>query len=229
MTECGIPSITLLGNKDDYLSILQRLDKLEEFGSESTIFSRLLRPILRQFAIAFDMVEEGKTPDPDFWGRICHYDSGGSGPSYISGWLTAFCVWSQKGEWQGVNLDQIEQPLTEVEKSVLEEHNSRHPGSLVLDGLRYSRIETGEIPPGSCEVDIKLNDNGEKMDSVMVAGHVGNTVSASGPEGIMDTLQPQAEWFMFVKEGRPPLDYQAMFPPLLQWSSPHVDLLPWTD
>jgi hypothetical protein len=223
MISCGIPSITLLGTKDDYLTIFQRLDKLNEFGQESTIFARLLRPILTQFVTAFDMVEGGKTPDPNFWGKICHYHQGGCGPSYISGWIAAFCVWDKKGKWQGVNIDTIEQPLTEAEKLALEQTNSRHPeplvldglqyfridtnsrhpGPLVLDGLRYPRIDTDQIPPGSCEVDIKLNDNGEQMDSVIVAGHVGNTVSASGPEGIMDTLQPQAEWFMFVKEDRP--------------------------
>jgi hypothetical protein len=211
--DCGIPSITLLGTKDDYLSILQRLDKLEEFGHESTIFARLLRPILTQFVTAFDTVEEGKTPDPDFWGKICHYDSGGSGPSYISGWLTAFCMWDHKGKWQGGNIDQMEQPLTEAEKLILERKKTRPylEAPLILDGLRYPRIDIGNIPPGSCEVDIKLNDNGEEVDSRMVAGHVGNTVSASGPEGIMDTLRPQAEWFMFVKEDRPAPNYGAMY------------------
>ncbi|PVF95613.1 hypothetical protein CPB86DRAFT_817054 [Serendipita vermifera] len=95
---CGIPSITLQGTKEDYLSIFQRLDKLEEFGREPTAFAQLLRPVINQFAAAFDAVEEGKTPDPDFWGKICHYHRGGSGPSYISGWISAFCVWNGKGK-----------------------------------------------------------------------------------------------------------------------------------
>lgn len=197
---CGIPSITLLGTKEDYLAILLRLDKLDEFGHEPTVFARLLRPVVKNFATAFDMIEEGKTPDPDFWGKICHYHSGGSGPSYISGWLSAFCVWNKKGKWQGGNMDLIEEPIPESEKSALERNRFGPPPPLVLDGLRYPCIDTGEIPTGYCEVDVKLDDNGHAMDCMMVAGHVGNVVSATGPQGIMDTLQPQAEWFMFVKE-----------------------------
>jgi hypothetical protein len=201
----------LLGTKKDYLAILKRLDRLDDFGRESTIFARFLRPILRQFANAFDMVKKGKTPDPDFWGKICHYKSGGSGPSYIGGWISAFCVWDGNGKWQGPKMDQIDQPLTASERIALDRDRFGPPSPLVLDGLRYPCIDTGAIPPGSCEVDIKLIDNGEEMDSMMIAGHVGNTVSASRPEGIMDTVQPQAEWFMFVKEKKPPLDYRAMF------------------
>jgi hypothetical protein len=197
---CGIPSITLLGTKEDYLAILLRLDKLDEFGHEPTVFAKLLRPVVKHFANAFDMIEEGKTPDPDFWGKICHYHSGGSGPSYISGWLSAFAVWTNKGKWQGGNMDLIEEPIPEEERAALKSRHFGPPPSLVLDGLRYPCINTGEIPPGYCEVDVKLNDNGHEMDCMMVAGHVGNTLSATGPKEIMDTLQPQAEWFMFVKE-----------------------------
>ncbi|PVF95615.1 hypothetical protein CPB86DRAFT_875553 [Serendipita vermifera] len=202
---CGIPSITLQGTKEDYLSIYQRLDKLEEFGREPTAFVRLLRPVIKQFAAAFDAVEEGKTPDPDFWAKICHYHPGGSGPDYISGWISAFCVWNGKGKWQGGDIDLIENPIPEAR------HQSWGPPVLVVDGLRYPHIETGNIPSGTCEVDIKLNDNSEEMDCMMVAGHVGNVVSARDPEGVMDTLQPQADWFMFVKEDRPRPDYGARF------------------
>ena len=81
---CGIPSVTLLGEKEDYLSILLRLDKLEEFGAEPTTFAQLLRPILKEFSTAFDYVEEEhQLPTPDFWNRICHWKSGGSGPTYL--------------------------------------------------------------------------------------------------------------------------------------------------
>jgi hypothetical protein len=158
------------------------------------------------------MVEEGKTPDPDFWGRICHHHRGFSGPDYISGWLGAFCVWTGKGKWQGGRMDQIDKPLDEREKSYLKKNGPEPSPLFVFDGLRYPRIDTGEIPPGSCEVDIKLDDNGDVMDCMMVAGHVGNMASASEPEGIVDTLQPQAEWFMFVKEDAPRVSYKAMDP-----------------
>ncbi|CAG7849609.1 SubName: Full=Uncharacterized protein {ECO:0000313/EMBL:CCA71052.1} [Serendipita indica DSM 11827] len=43
---CGIPSITFEGEQEDDASILQRLDKLSEFGEEPTIFTRLLRPTI---------------------------------------------------------------------------------------------------------------------------------------------------------------------------------------
>ncbi|GBE82870.1 hypothetical protein SCP_0412570 [Sparassis crispa] len=33
-TACGIPSVILEGEKDDWLKLLQRVDKLDEFGNE---------------------------------------------------------------------------------------------------------------------------------------------------------------------------------------------------
>jgi Domain of unknown function (DUF4419) len=66
-----------------------------------------------------------------------------------------------------------------------------------MAGLRYPVLDTGDVPDGFCEVDIKLDDNGELFDCKMVAGHVGYVLSAK--DGRMDTLQPSSEWFMFVK------------------------------
>ncbi|PVF95611.1 hypothetical protein CPB86DRAFT_817050 [Serendipita vermifera] len=208
---CGIPTITLQGTKEDYFSIYQRLDKLEEFGREPTAFARLLRPVIKQFAAAFDAVEEGKTPDTDFWGKTCHYHRGGSGPRYISGWISIFCVWNKEGKWQGGDIDLIDEPVPEADKLHYEREGWGRPPPLVVDGLRYPCIDTGDIPPGTCEVDIQLNGNGVELECTMVAGHTGNVVSARDPDGVMDTLQPQTDWFMFVKEDRPPLDYEAMF------------------
>lgn len=113
---CGLPSVTLLGEKQDYETILQKIDKLGDFGEEPATFARLLRPILAQFVLAFDVVAEGGTPDSEFWGKICHMHSGGSGPTYISGWLSTFCCWDKEGHWQGPKLDRITQPLSDEEK-----------------------------------------------------------------------------------------------------------------
>jgi hypothetical protein len=73
---CGIPSVTLEGDKADWESILTRLDKLKEFGEEPKAWASMLRPIIRRFIDSFD----GKH-DVDFWSKVAAYWSGGSGPT----------------------------------------------------------------------------------------------------------------------------------------------------
>jgi Domain of unknown function (DUF4419) len=83
---CGIPSVTLLGQKSDWQLIDQRLDKLLTFGTEPSQWHSLLKPVLSRFIGSFDnpALEENVS----FWQKIAHYRSGGSGPSYYSGWIT---------------------------------------------------------------------------------------------------------------------------------------------
>ncbi|KDQ07441.1 hypothetical protein BOTBODRAFT_180718 [Botryobasidium botryosum FD-172 SS1] len=183
---CGIPSVTLEGEKSDWESILARLDKLDEFGAEPTEWARMLRPIVRSFISAFD-----GNPDIDFWSKVAHYSGGGSGPTYLSGWITAFCAWSSEGKWLG---NEIGVPLKPPSNRY--EENSR---PLTLDGVIYPRVDTGDIPPGYCEVDVLLDDNGDEFRCLMVAGHVAMKGTAAQKDGPLDTVRPSPQWFMFIK------------------------------
>lgn len=199
--ECGIPEVTLLGTKEDYESILTRLDKIEEMGVEAQAFVALLRPIIRQFIATFDAVKAGKGPDLDFWGKICHVKNFGSGPDYIGGWLAAFCVWNADGKWQGpkaaldvvVNSSQSDKDV----KVVAEEQDQPK-----FDVKMYGQVNMDRIPVGFTEVPVNLIDNGLELDCMLVSGHVGARLRDNGaPENkVMDTLQPEPHWFFFAIE-----------------------------
>jgi len=126
ITMCGIPSITLLGEKSDYESLLARLGKLSIFGQEPHTLCRLLTPILTHFVNVFDA-----PPVPEFWNKICHY-KGGSGGPYIGGWITAFCAWNTRGVWQGPDLITIDAPMAAEE----EEYAAAYEAA----GLRYALL-----------------------------------------------------------------------------------------
>lgn len=125
-TRCGIPSITLLGEKSDYESLLVRLEKLATLGHEPHTVARLLRPILTQFIKAFD-----EPPVMDFWTKICHYN-GGSGSTYIGGWITAFCAWGAEGKWMGHDIERIDTPLSDEEKEYVAHYEAMASDSYVF-------------------------------------------------------------------------------------------------
>lgn len=79
---CGIPSVTLVGQKTDWQLIYSRLDKLETFGAEPSQFCKLLRPVISRFIDSFD------DPTSDeiigFWQRIAPKKRVGSGSDYYS-------------------------------------------------------------------------------------------------------------------------------------------------
>jgi hypothetical protein len=155
---CGIPSVTLLGERGDWEKMLKKLDKLSDFGDEPTIFANLLRPVLRNFVATFDAQPDPSSDIVDFWSKIASEYSGGSGPSYLTGWITAFCMWDADGKFL------------------------YRPGSskLELEGVKYHRIEMGDIPTGFASVPLLVNDNGTKYETKMIAGSFGIQVTSSG-------------------------------------------------
>jgi hypothetical protein len=181
---CGIPSVTLLGEKADWEDMLKRLDKLPELGKETAAFARVLRPVLRYFVASFE-----PRPDPkvmEFWGRIAHQEFQGSGATYLSGWITAFCFWDTEGKrFYGAG-----------------EPNSS--GGSDLDGVSYHRVETDKIPTGFASVPLKVNDNGVEHRTQMVAGLLGMELTSSGKlvEGGNAHVRPPSPVSVFDHDSR---------------------------
>lgn len=187
---CGLPSVTLLGEKRDWELIHHRLDKLETFGVEPSQFCNLLRPVLSCFVKSFD--EPASEDTVNFWQRIAHYHMGGSGPSYYSGWITAFCFWNEDGE----SLHAISSPYGET---------------LRLDGVAYHWVDSTEVPSGYSSVPVTVDDNGDLFDAMMVAGSVGINCTSDGDEladGIvgLNTISAETGWWMFERKSQAVLD-----------------------
>jgi hypothetical protein len=169
---CGIPSVTILGERKDWEDILTRLDRLSNFGDEPATFATLLRPVLRHFIASFD-----PEPSPvvkDFWSKIAH-ETGGSGPFYLSGWITAFCFWDEEGKSMYHRYDK-NGPQGPVSLEVFQGQRA----GCELDGTLYHRVDTDDIPSGFASVPVVVDDNGVLYHTKMVAGSLGIQVTSSG-------------------------------------------------
>ncbi|KAI4189379.1 MAG: hypothetical protein LQ346_005117 [Caloplaca aetnensis] len=220
--DCGIPSVTLLGGKDDWIKIQHRLAKLPQLGPEPAQFAKLLNPILEYFVRSFDAPDNRKVRS--FWTRIAH-QNGGSGPQYLSGWITAFCFWDADGRCL------FNAPAGAVDTpGGFDAVDPKTPGCKI-DGTLYHRVDTDDIPCGYVSVPVTVDDNGTEYKTRMIAGSVGiqlrssglpvdeslvrcygpgfawgpngDTTMAGGGPGVgypvdLDTIQPVSGWWMYV-------------------------------
>jgi streptogramin lyase len=67
---------------------------------------------------------------------------------------------------------------------------------LVLDGVKYHRVDTSDIPNGFASVPVKVDDNGTAYHTKMLAGAIGIRATSSG-DSKLDTIQSLSGWFMF--------------------------------
>ncbi|TBU57574.1 hypothetical protein BD310DRAFT_880490 [Dichomitus squalens] len=190
---CGIPSVTLEGEKADWERLYKRLDRLPELGEEPEQWAAMLRPILRRFVEAFD-----GQPDIPFWEHVVNRNDRICGLDLISGWITAFCVWDQDGKWLARNRRAGSQSLGSIKTE----------GNYTLDGIPYFELDMKDIPSGYGDVNVLVDDNGTTFDCKMVAGHVAATISKSSDDGVYDTLSPAPQWFMYVKGDKPRRGYE---------------------
>ena len=200
--KCGIPKVTLKGEKKDWEDILHRLERLKQYGVQTIAWYHLLRPVISRFVSAFDDPTSSK--NLDFWNKVAHFSGGGSGPTWLSGWITAFCVFDEQGRWQGntfnENTEDAKDPVHLSASQLASVYLRQAPKQyLTLDGFPCPRIDSNDVPCGYTHVDVELDDNGTKFDTMFVAGLIGSHIST----GTRDTIQPIPGWWYFIKGSEP--------------------------
>ncbi|KAJ7284447.1 hypothetical protein C8J57DRAFT_1288483 [Mycena rebaudengoi] len=218
---CGIPRVTLEGEKSDWVRILERLEKLKEYGIHMIAWYHLLYPVISRLVAAFDAPDSPE--NVDFWQRVARHDPGGGCGlihDFYSGWITAFYVFSKEGRpasppagidpaslsakdfWATYAL-----PSPAFKSFPKSWKPTRAPVyKLKLDDTTYHFVDSREVPPGTAEVDVKVIDRLKvEYNCTMTAGLVGTQVTSSGDAGLSstgkdDTVRPMPGWWMFVKK-----------------------------
>ncbi|KAJ8132133.1 hypothetical protein O1611_g1490 [Lasiodiplodia mahajangana] len=192
---CGIPSVTLLGEKSDYEDILGRLDKFQQYGEEPTHFTQLLRPILTRIIRSMD---EPNSPDTvAFWRHICVVDNG-SGFDEYNGWITAFCFWNKDGRFQLSSQSRLrEEAGSQFRRQIGRE-------ILRLDDVYYGQIDSRDVPAAYVKLPVQIMDDGVEIKAEMLSGSVAIYCTSSGRVSAgengsvgVDTMQPRSGWFIY--------------------------------
>jgi hypothetical protein len=206
--DCGLPSVTLLGEKQDWINLRKRVDKIGSLGDEPSQFASLLKPVLDHFILSFD---DPKAPAVlDFWSRIAHRAEPYCGAEFLSGWITSFCFWKSDGE--------LLYTPNKIGSAFHETHNkpfNTSKGAAEIDWERFHSVNFKNIPDGYVSVPVLIDNHGVEIKSRMVAGSVGFKVWSSGnpledyhranPRSLLygdDSLQPASGWWIYeVLEG----------------------------
>lgn len=198
MCGCGFPSVTLLGERADWVEILRRVRKLPKYGSQPTEWSLLLIPIVEHMIESFDRPDSQQVKD--FWLRACH--SAGQDGSWdyetLSGWITAFCFWSEDGT-RTMNLS--DEDLQGYRNPTPLADRKR----LILNNTAYPIMFPSKIPKGVVSVPVIIQDQATYLEyeTTMVAGSVGMTATATGGGEGLTTVQPRSGWWMLQDSVKP--------------------------
>jgi len=160
---CGLPGVTMLGTLEDWQKIRQKADKLLEFKLDTlTKWHEVLVPILDEFVNSFS-----GNPDKAFWNRIAHRTGGGSGPTYLCGWILAFVPFNTDDRYYLNDWAKIK---------------------VTND---YGRLDTDDIPSSAVSVPVTIDDNGTEYKTTFYAGHLYATVGSTNT-----SIQPYLGWLM---------------------------------
>ncbi len=166
---CGIPKVTLEGSLSDWKKLKEKSKILLQFGDSvpgkqlANWYEHLVL-VLDEFINTYELIlEQSSDRDSsrklisnniknkinlDFWSKICHTTGGGSGPTYIKGWLNVFM------------------PFTDNGRYILP--NEVGTGS-------FGHIDTNDIPIGISDIPISIDDNGNEFNVKFKVGFFGAT------------------------------------------------------
>ena len=179
---CGFPSVTLLGQRSDWVELDRKVQIFPKYGDEPSEWTKLLRPVIKYMIMTFDKLDSKEVKD--FWLQICHTAGpAASGTQTLSGWITAFAFWSETGDRINAYSD---------DDLIYERTSLGSRKRLELDGSVYPLISPSSVPKGVITLPMTLRDGDACVDRyvTVLAGSVAMSLSAEA-----STVQPLSGWW----------------------------------
>jgi len=139
---CGIPYISLTGEKADWEWIEQNLDKLDDFGLSD--WKNELKPVIREFINVYEH-KINKAFWQDFYKNMTEYNA-----YYISGWILKFFPYQKTLKY--TSLTDHETGAPKAEKIFVR--------NKYIYGNKYllSKLSPGDLPAGILKVELVWNN-----------------------------------------------------------------------
>ncbi|KAF2175984.1 hypothetical protein K469DRAFT_608735, partial [Zopfia rhizophila CBS 207.26] len=170
--ECGFPSVTLLGTQAVWKKLLDKLDRLGEFGSEADQYSRNLRPILSRFVVSFERPNDLSIRR--FWNDMVMSTSKQKlckKTSVVTGWINGFHYWDGAG-------------------NLLRDDWSTPGDPVVLDNITYPFRRIQDLPNAYNRLLICIaSDTPEMMNAEIIVGLLATSVKKRTPKDYTTALK----------------------------------------
>lgn len=176
--KCGIPEVTLMGTLQDWESLRTKIEEIVTFALKSSpthskAFTKESKDLMRWREILLGVANEfiasyKGVVNNNFWQSCANSSGGGSGPTYISGWILAFAPFA-KGQWR-----------------------LNTPDTIKSTGV-YGKIETTDFTTSATvEVPCKISDGTREYEVFFYAGGIVNSYDTT-----TNTICPSYDFAMF--------------------------------
>ncbi|ATY60549.1 hypothetical protein A9K55_005456 [Cordyceps militaris] len=174
---CGFPSVTLHGERKDWVDLSSRISRLADFDIASCTSKDDARAVTSQpqdssakewsqaLAVVADFMvasfDRPRAADVEhFWQRACHSTAAQASGDFekMSGWLTAFCWWRSDG----------------ARLEAWSDSESTRRLWLKLGDVEFPVIDQSRIPPAVMRTDINfILDDCQRVAATLVGGSWG--------------------------------------------------------
>jgi hypothetical protein len=170
--KCGLPKVTILGTVEDWEFVRVRAYQAwHKYNMPENNYMQKWHEMLTKVLGHFVKTAQ-KSPDLDFWNKMCSFQSRGSGTHWLAGWITCFSVFDANNKWVG------------------DLHEINHCGKKIVS--EWPIVDIADLNTATVSCDLLVDDNGTEYNTTITAGVCARQQTAE--------MRPSSAWMLTLRE-----------------------------